>query len=118
MDAYLEKIGVAGILVVLILDKVFKFLAAVKEKEKLKNANFKDVSVCMPCSKKLNDLWNWHSETDSDGVKRWYTPLTQARKMDDIENKMDRYYDILTKKLDDIEKRQMLIAMRMKISDD
>jgi len=67
----LVDVGVAGILVVLILDRVFKFLENKRSDKSSGDAqcNAKGIEVLV---KQVQDLWNWHNIVDRDGVRNWY----------------------------------------------
>lgn len=57
MEQYLTEVGVAGVLALLILDKVFAFV---------KKRNGGDQG------RLIKDLWDWHNVHDTEGVKLWY----------------------------------------------
>jgi len=74
---YMTNVGVVGILVLMILDRVFAF---VRTRSPDRHDRLERIGVLVAQAKdhddavasKITDLWDWHNLRDEDGVPVWY----------------------------------------------
>jgi len=125
LEESLTQLGVGGVLAFLIIKEVLGFLGK-------KNAGSRDAQggatlsevrdallkisevhtrtkvqadICANCLGKIEDLHDWHKETDSEGVRRWYFRDSWAgclERIDASTNEQLRIIEQLTKQLQTI----------------
>jgi hypothetical protein len=78
----LSQIGAGGLIAIIIVRDVIKFLSDKKSPEK-NGAGEK-------MRHEVHDLWVWHNHEDVNGVKSWYTPAENRRKLENIEKLLEK----------------------------
>ena len=78
----LSQIGVGGLIAVIIVRDVIKFLGDKKSPEK-NGAGEK-------MRQQINDLWVWHNHEDVNGVKSWYTPAENRKRLERLEKMLEK----------------------------
>ena len=101
----LVQLGVGGIFCVLVLRLVFDFLSKKK---------FGKNGLCLTPKiiQQIQDLWEWHSKTDDEGVKVWYVRRSLEKAIERLAENTDTQTTVLTELVHEIRDMRRDIELR------
>ena len=96
----LTEMGIGGVFALMVLREVFSFLKAKRANPEDKMGELdKKIDKIL---KQTDDLWQWHSVTDSDGVKLWYLKPSLEKTIGSLADNIGRQTQVLQGMLNEI----------------